>query len=379
MRIEWKITLRMQTPRLMDELAATLADAHAARRTVAVCGAGTKRIYGAPPPASAEVSVSTSAMTRVLEYEPADLTISVEAGLKWAELQALLAKNQQMIPLDPPCYDNATVGGVLASNSSGPRRRLYGAARDMVIGVKFSTVNGTVIQSGGMVVKNVAGLDMGKLMIGSFGTLGVMGIVNFKLTPMPPRSATFVERLGSLDEAMSRRDRVLASVLLPAALDVIRDPRGQWLFALQVGATEKVMERYRRELSGAEMLEGDAEAAFWRPVREFVPEWMATHPGGAVVRLSVELRGVGPALRSLPGAAIARAGNGVVYGAFETAEAAAKYAASCGFAAVVEAAPPESAIERWPKPGSDFAVMQEVKRMLDPDNRLNPGRLHGRL
>jgi len=363
----------------MDELAATLAGAHAAHRTVAVYGTGTKRVCGGPPPTSAEVNVSTSAMTRVLEYEPADLTISVEAGLKWAELQALLAKNQQMIPLDPPWFDNATVGGVLASNAPGPRRRLYGSPRDMVIGMKFSTADGTIIQSGGMVVKNVAGLDMSKLMIGSFGTLGVMGVVNFKLTPMPPRSATFIERLSSLDEAMARRDRVLTSVLLPAALDVIRGPRGAWILALQVGATEKVMQRYRRELTTAEMLEGDAEASFWRPVREFTPEWMTAHPGGVVVRVSVELRGVGPALASLPGSAVARAGNGVVYGAFETAEAAAKYVASCGFAAVVEAAPPESAMERWPKPGSDFAVMQEVKRMLDPHNRLNPGRLHGRL
>ncbi len=368
----------MQTPQSLDELAAALASAHAAGHSVAVCGAGTKRIYGGPP-APADVIVSTRAMTRVLEYEPADLTISVEAGLPWGELQALLAKNRQMVPLDPPYFDGATVGGVLSANSSGPRRRLYGSARDMVIGMKFSTVDGTVIQTGGMVVKNVAGLDIAKLMIGSFGTLGVMGTANFKLTPMPPRSATFVERHASLDETMKRRDQILTSVLQPAALDVIRQPQGPWLLALQVGATEKVMERYRRELAGAEMLEADAEAAFWRPIREFVPEWMASHPAGGVVRVSVELSGVGPALASLPGPALARAGNGIVYGAFETAEGTAKYAASAVFACAVEAAPPNSVIERWPKPGSDFAVMREVKRMLDPNNRLNPGRLHGRL
>ena len=102
--------------------------------------------------------------------EPNDLTISVEAGILWSELTDLLAANRQMIPLDPPFADTATVGGVVATNCAGPRQRLFGTARDLVIGMTFATTKGKLIQSGGMVVKNVAGLDMAKLMIGSFGT-----------------------------------------------------------------------------------------------------------------------------------------------------------------------------------------------------------------
>ena len=108
-----------------------------------------------------------------------------------ARVHALLAANRQMVPLDPPFADGATVGGVIAANSSGPRRRLYGTARDLVIGMTFATLEGKLVQSGGMVVKNVAGLDMGKLMIGSFGTLAAIAVVNFKLAPDARSGAQF--------------------------------------------------------------------------------------------------------------------------------------------------------------------------------------------
>ena len=327
------------------------------------------------PVTLADVTISTASMNKLLEYEPNDLTVSVEAGMKWRAFQELLAANNQMVPLDPPCYDDATVGGVLAANTSGPRRRQYGSVRDVVIGMRFATVDGQVIQSGGMVVKNVAGLDIGKLLIGSFGTLGVIGAANFKLAPVPPVTATFVQRSVSLDETMKRRDAVLAGVLQPAAIDVVKED-GQWLLALQVGGTERVMERYRRELGGAET----PGPGFWDRVREFAPAWMQENPNGAVVRVSCELREVGQVLASLPaGPAVARAGNGVVYGAFREATVAAQWVKGTHFRAVVEWAPAPSQMERWPKPGNDFGVMEQIKGMVDPGKLLNRGRLYGRL
>ena len=146
--------------------------------------------------------INTGGLRRVLKYEPNDLTVSVEAGMPFADLQALLAKNRQMVALDPPFFAKATVGGVIATNSSGPMRRSYGTARDQVIGMKFATLAGKQVSSGGMVVKNVAGLDMGKLMIGSFGTLAVITSVNFRLHPMPEQTHTFVfsfNDVGSID------------------------------------------------------------------------------------------------------------------------------------------------------------------------------------
>ena len=124
-------------------------------------------------------TITTRAMTRVLQYEPRDLTISVEAGTRYAELKRLLAADGLMIPLDPPWSDSVTVGGVISANLSGPRRRLYGTARDLVIGMRFATVDGSLVDTGGMVVKNVAGLDMAKMLIGSFGTLAAIASVNF--------------------------------------------------------------------------------------------------------------------------------------------------------------------------------------------------------
>ena len=198
----------MIRPNSPEELAQTLADCSLAGRTIQLGGALSKQAM-AGPVEPADAVISTTAMMRVLQYEPADLTISVEAGMRWADLTELLARNKQMIPLDPPFSGSATVGGVVAANTSGPRRRLYGTARDVVIGMKFATLEGKMVHSGGMVVKNVAGLDMAKLMIGSFGTLAAIAVVNFKLAPIPVATRTFVISHRTLAEAIATRDRIL--------------------------------------------------------------------------------------------------------------------------------------------------------------------------
>ena len=194
--LPYKIVL---APSNSAELADALRAAASAGQTIALAGNSSKRRM-AGPVEPADVAISTLSLRGVLQYEPHDLTISVDAGLAWRELTRLLAEHRQMVPLDPPFADDATVGGVIAANCSGPRRRLYGTARDLVIGMQFATLEGKLVQSGGMVVKNVAGLDMAKLMIGSFGTLAAIAVVNFKLQPMPE-----VERSFLLPFAVPRR------------------------------------------------------------------------------------------------------------------------------------------------------------------------------
>src|SRR5947209_7169765 len=125
-----------------------LREAAVRKQTITLGGAFSKRLMGGPV-APAEITISTAAMKRVLAYEPRDLTISVEAGMRYAELTRILAQNRQTVPLDPPFSESATIGGILASNSSGPRRRLFGTARDLVIGMKFATLEGKLVQSGG--------------------------------------------------------------------------------------------------------------------------------------------------------------------------------------------------------------------------------------
>lgn len=379
-------------PQTTAELAEALATAGARLETVTLAGASSKRrMAGAVEPA--DIVISTGALDRLRQYEPRDLTVSVEAGMRWCELTRLLAANRQMVPLDPPFADTATVGGVVAANCSGPRRRLYGTARDFVIGMRFATLEGRVAESGGMVVKNVAGLDTAKLLIGSFGTLAAIVSVNFKVAPLPERERSFVLSFASLEEAMTARDIVLRSVLQPAAVDALNPAAAGRLglqghvLAVQAGGTPAALARCQRELEplgAVEVLEGQHEAALWRGIREFVPAYLAIAPEGGVVRVSSTIADVPAVLASAPGPAVARAGSGVTYACFEDCIQAAAWAAEAcrrGMLAVVEFAPEarKRALELWPLPGGDLDLMTRVKRLFDPRGLLNRGRLYGRI
>ena len=326
----------------------------------------------------------------VLQYEPRDLTISVAAGLSWCELTHVLAENRQMVPLDPPFAEGATVGGVISANCSGPRRRLYGTARDVVIGMTFATLEGKLVKSGGMVVKNVAGLDMAKLMIGSFGTLAAIATVNFKLLPMPEVDRSFLLPFDSLAAAMAARKTILQGQLQPAAIDLFNPAAAQalgisaWLLALRAGGNRAAVDRYQRELAGfadGQVLEAERHQALWRSVENFTPQFLAAHDDGAVVRASCTLKDSETVMQSFPGPAVARAGSGVCYGYFERAQDAAVWLSSVhgsGCKAVIEFASEESrrTFDLWPTPGGDFEIMQRVKHLFDPRNLLNRGRLY---
>ncbi len=348
-------------PASPEELVEALHAAASRRESIRLGGRFTKDRLGGPP-APADVAISTANMTRVLQYEPRDLTVSVEAGLRWCELARLLAEHRQMIPLDPPWGADATVGGVVATNCSGPRRRLYGAARDMVIGMKFATLEGKLIQSGGMVVKNVAGLDMAKMMIGSFGTLAGIAVVNFKLAPAPAHTRTFVFESETLQEAIARRDAILAGVLQPAAIDLLNPPASAevglsgFALVIEAGGNMGVIERYTHELAGARQFDGEEQESLWESIREFTPRFLDHHPRGVMVRHTTTHSGLAGLLESLDVPAVARAGSGVVYAHYSTQQPHARTA-----------------------DGSDFAMMMRVKDMFDPEHLLNRGRLDGRI
>ncbi|HWR54302.1 MAG TPA: FAD-binding protein [Bryobacteraceae bacterium] len=371
------------TPCTPEELAEALGSATADGRTMRLTGRDSKRNM-AGPNAPADVEISTCALTQVRKYEPGDLTISVEAGMPYVELAALLAGHGQMLPLDPPFAGEGTVGGVVAANLSGPRRRLYGTARDFVIGMRLATAEGKLVETGGMVVKNVAGLDISKLLIGSFGTLAAMVSVNFKLAPAPPETRSFAFEFPTLEEALIRRDAILASVLQPSAIDLLSPEAARragldgFVIALQAGGNEGVIRRYTKELAGARVLEGDEEGAFWTDIREFTPRFLADTPSGVVVRTPVAVSRMGSVIPS-GRPAVARAGSGVVYSYFENAAAAAEWLK--GKRGVIEFAPEsdKDGRELWCAPSGDFELMQRLKRLFDPQNLLNRGRLYGRI
>ena len=379
-------------PTTPAELAEALRDAAARGRTIALAGNSSKRRMAGPiEPAAA--AISTSALRRVIEYEPRDLTISVEVGLPWSELTGIVAAHRQMIPLDPPFGDRATVGGVMASNSSGPRRLLYGTARDLVIGMRFATLEGKLVQSGGMVVKNVAGLDMAKLMIGSFGTLAAIAVVNFKLQPAPETERSFLLPFDSLAGALAACNQILASVLQPAAIDLLNPAAGTafgqraWLLAVRAGGSAASVDRYGYQLAhiaGRLAVENFCPETLWHDVESFTPRFLDQHADGAVVRASCTLKELEGVLASFEGPALARAGSGVCYGYFEQSEAAASWlsgAAGRGWKTVIEFSPEERkhTLELWPSPGGDLEIMRRVKNLFDPANLLNRGRLYRRI
>jgi glycolate oxidase FAD binding subunit len=382
----------MLAPSNPGELAEALRDAASQCQTIALSGNSTKRRMAGPIEPAA-VEISTLSLRRVIEYEPRDLTISVDAGLTWCELRRLLAENRQMVPLDPPFGEGATVGGVIAANTSGPRRRLYGTARDLVIGMQFATLEGKLVQSGGMVVKNVAGLDMAKLMIGSFGTLAAIAVVNFKVLPAPEVERSFLLPFEGVAGAMAARNRILQGQLQPAAIDLLNPTAGAtvgnraWLLALRAVGNAAAVERYESEF--AELGDGVAydnarQDTLWAYVENFTPTFLANHPEGAVVRASCTLKELESVMASFEGPAVARAGSGVCYGYFAQTDAAAAWLSQAvrrGWKAVIEYAPDQQrqTLDLWPSPGNDFGIMQRVKNLFDPSNLLNRGRLYRRI
>jgi glycolate oxidase FAD binding subunit len=377
-------------PASPQELAEAMGRAGERKLSVQLGGHFSKKLMGGPI-GRHDCTISTTAMKRVRQYEPRDLTISVEAGISYCELSRLLAEHGQMIPLDPPFSGEATIGGIVATNCSGPRRRLYGTARDLVIGMQFATLEGKLVDSGGMVVKNVAGLDMAKLMIGSFGTLAAIAVVNFKVIPRPAFERTFLMSFAGVEEACAARDALLKSPLQPTALDLVSPATFEtntagYVLAIAAGGNAAAIERYERELTamGANAMHAGEDAAFWRAVEDLTPGFLAAHPQGAVARVSCTLKELKAVMQSIPGPAIARAGSGVCYAYFaDAAEAGAWTAATTSdhVHTVIEFAPEDRKrrLKLWPAPGQDLEIMQRIKRMLDPQGLLNRGRLYGRI
>ncbi len=206
-------------PRTVEAVAATLAWASNNKLSVLLEGGGTKRSWGRVPE-RLDVNVCLRQLDRVLDHRQGDLTVSVEAGLTLRRLNEALALRGQQLPLDPPYADRATIGGLLATNDSGPARHRFGTPRDLVIGVQLATTDGRLAKAGGQVVKNVAGYDLSKLISGSFGTLAAIVSATFKVSPLPAASKTLVIEGLRADELVRVVDDISKSQLEPVAFEI---------------------------------------------------------------------------------------------------------------------------------------------------------------
>lgn len=209
-------------PKTEEEIVNVLKYANENKKTVTVEGGGTKRGYGGLIETT-DILFSLEKYKGIVEHTVGDMTLTVKAGTTFKEIQDYLAKHHQKISLDPFLPEHATIGGVIAANDSGPKRLGYGSARDAVIGLRMIYPDGTVIRSGGKVVKNVAGYDMNKLFIGSMGTLGVISEVTVKLRPVPKHESlihlSFPD--GNLEEIRAFSARLLDSMMEPVTLELL--------------------------------------------------------------------------------------------------------------------------------------------------------------
>ncbi len=406
-----------------EQVAEVMKLACAERLKISPAGALTKQRMGGVP-RQIDWVLSLDRLNRVTDYQPADLTVTAQAGLPIRELDAALRAQGQMLPLDAPFAAEATVGGVLATNGSGSRRLRYGTSRDMLLGVRFVTAEGKLVKSGGKVVKNVAGYDMGKMLLGSFGTLGVITEVTFKVFPVPPHSVTLLLGFPTARQALQARHRILNSPFAPQALDMLDAAAGSlagepvlsaapFTLLVAMAGPEPAIERARRELpalvrpDGGEShseLADNAEQNLWRKIQELTPTILRTHPEAAVVKASVLLSRIGDMIEQsrqsasrngMTLATLARAGTGVVYfyllpqpktnGVSQTERTAKACEALLSETdrldgrAVVEWAPPaaKEMTNLWGPLRDDFPVMQRLKAQFDPQTILNPGRFYG--
>ena len=234
-------------------------------------------------------------MSRVLQHESGDLTCTVEAGIRLSTLAAALAPAGQRLSLDPP--GDPTVGACVARNLSGPLRHRFGAPRDLVLGVTLVLADGTIVNAGGTVVKNVAGYDLGKLVCGSEGRLALVGRVSLRLHPVPTAAATMVVET---DDPASVAGRLLASShVVPSALDVLHPGRVAVLFEGGAAAVAAQVETTRRLVGGAV-----ADASVWEESR--------SRQEAALGRARFEPRALRSFLAGVP-EAVVRVAAGVAY------------------------------------------------------------------
>jgi glycolate dehydrogenase FAD-binding subunit len=354
------------------------------------------------------VAIDLRSINRVIDYPYADMTITVEAGLTLSVLQAVLAEHRQRLPVDAPRPGQATLGGIFATNTSGPRRLGEGRPRDMIIGVNFVTSTGAVVKGGGRVVKNVAGYDLPKLLTGSLGTLGIITQLTLKIRPRPETSALAWAAFDRVEQAADALEMLNTSATRPIAIELLNPsaasliggplglPGESWTVVVgyedNAAAVTWQMNQIRSELAGATLatVEADNAQPLWDALADF-PALDAAHISlvanlrpSAVASLAEQLE---------PGrwAVQTHAGNGIVRCHLLERDALERLAPEVdrlriqairsGGNLIVARCPTawKERLRVWGEPRADWWIAERIKHALDPLGAMNPGRFIGRI
>lgn len=400
-------------PATAEQVAAVLHFASDHQLALIPRGYGTKVSMGTRP-RRYDIALSIRDLRRVIHYEPADLTIGVEAGMTFGELQSLVGQSGLWLPLDPRGGAESSIGGIIAANAAGPLRQGFGGPRDMVIGLKIATTDRKIAKTGGRVVKNVAGYDLGKLLTGSMGTLGVIVEASLKLFPKPAERATFTMRAGTLGIARDLRRSILRSpldpmrlVLLDAAAMALLDEFAQarekpdaelWI---ELGGSHRVIERCILDLrhlasaAGATLARREQAERAWERVSNLAHWLRPKYRDVTVLKVALPLVATEEFLsrahqeaesEKISIASFAQVGVGILHlcalqemlGANTGAWVARlrQAATDLGGSLVIEHCPPDlkGHVDVWGAHGDDLEAMRKMKAAWDPQAVLSPGR-----
>ncbi|MEG4575756.1 FAD-binding oxidoreductase [Microcoleus sp. N3A4] len=413
-------------PNTQEELAAVIACARQNRCAVLPCGSGSKVDWGGlvkldsdppqppltrgeqdvvkvglfkgdlggTPDAGGIVAVSTARLNRLVEHAVGDLTVTAEAGMKFADLQQILAAAGQFLPIDPAYPQQATLGGIIATADAGSLRHRYRGVRDLLLGITFVRSDGKIAVAGGRVVKNVAGYDLMKLFTGSYGTLGIITQVTFRVYPLPESSGTVV--LTGETNALSQTAQILlSSALTPSAIDLLSPElvaklglgKGTGLIVRFQSIAESVKQQSARllevgeklGLQGSSCCEND-EHQLWQRLPETM--WNSGTKSAIICKIGIRPSEAVTAINELPVQdALIHAGSGLGVLRFEnaTAETLLQVRRGCeakgGFLTVLAApADIKQQLDVWGYTGSAIDLMRRIKQQFDPENILSPHR-----
>ncbi len=383
-------------PETTEQLARAIVQAHCHRWRLLICGSGSKLSWGGAM-AGIDVVVSTERLNQLLDHAIGDLTVTVEAGMKFSQLQSVLAKSNQFLALDPVAPESATIGGIVATANTNSLRERYGGVRDQLLGISFVRTDGQIAKAGGRVVKNVAGYDLMKLFTGSYGTLGVIAQVTFRVYPLPPSSTTVV-LTGTAENIFPTAAAVRNCALTPTQADLLSASlvsnlqlgQGPGLIVRFQSIAESVKEQANRLLEigqklglQATLYSATQEVDLWQRLQKSI--YSAANNGAIICKIGVLPSAAFKVLTQEEQKAVIHlsSGLGILQWEKETTverilQMRSLLEANKGFLTILEAPPAiKEKLDVWGYTGNALEIMRRLKAQFDPNNILNPGRFVG--